>query len=390
MRTSALGLSVLLAIGVAGCDGGSSSGPSKVCTYAISPATHDFDGNGGTATVAVTTDAQCAWTAAADAAWIAVTSGATGTGPGNVSYQVGPNAAASARSGTVTVAGRAHAVTQQGRPATACSYRLSPGSADYGKDGGDGAFAVVADAGCAWTATGHEAWLEVTSGASGTGNGTVEYRVSKHSDTAERTGSIAVADQTFTVRQQADTGACAYSVAPVDFDPCMPGGTLTTEIRTAQNCPWTVSAGAPWLSVNRTSGSGSASILISVPANYDARRSGTVMVRWMTPTQGQNVHVDQAGCRYGTSTSALSFPAAGGPGAFDVLQQSDPIECGGPLQDACLWTAAPTASWITITSSMPKRGDDSVHFTVATNTGSARTASITVRDRVVTIAQAGP
>jgi hypothetical protein len=84
----------------------------------------------------------------------------------------------------------------------------------------------------------------------------------------------------------------------------------------------------------------------------------------------------------------LSFASAGGTGTFDVLQQSDPNTCGGATQDQCLWTAQSTASWITVTSSMPRKGDNPVTFVVARNdTASARTGSITVRDKVVTITQ---
>jgi hypothetical protein len=114
------------------------------------------------------------------------------------------------------------------------------------------------------------------------------------------------------------------------------------------------------------------------------------MIRWPTPTAGQNVRVSQAGCRYGVSRSSFAFVAAGGSGTFDVLQQSDPTECGGALQDRCVWTALSNASWIVVTTPMPRSGDNPVAFTVAPNTGaSPRTGTITVRDRVVTITQNG-
>ena len=47
-------------------------------------------------------------------------------------------------------------------------------------------------------------------------------------------------------------------------------------------------------------------------------------------------------------------------------------------------------AWITITSSMPRTGDNPVAFTVAPNAStSSRTGTITVRDQVVTITQKG-
>ena len=114
------------------------------------------------------------------------------------------------------------------------------------------------------------------------------------------------------------------------------------------------------------------------------------MVRWPTATAGQNTQVSQAGCNYAVSTSSISLAAVGGTGQFNVIQASDPITCGGPLQDACRWTAQADVPWITITTSMPQAGDNPVGFTVAANPGtSPRTGRITVRDKVVQITQSG-
>jgi hypothetical protein len=65
----------------------------------------------------------------------------------------------------------------------------------------------------------------------------------------------------------------------------------------------------------------------------------TAMVRWPAVTAGQNLRISQAGCLYAVSQDAISIAAAGGPGRFDVLQMAQPLTCGGPLQDACVWTA---------------------------------------------------
>jgi hypothetical protein len=47
-------------------------------------------------------------------------------------------------------------------------------------------------------------------------------------------------------------------------------------------------------------------------------------------------------------------------------------------------------AWITITSRMPQSGDNPVSFTVsATDSTSPRTGTIVVRDKVVTVTQAG-
>ena len=114
------------------------------------------------------------------------------------------------------------------------------------------------------------------------------------------------------------------------------------------------------------------------------------MVRWPTPTAGQNIHVAQAGCVYGVSQSSFALTSAATSGSFNVVQQSLPNSCGGPLQDQCVWTARANVSWITVTSSMPRQGDNPVSFTVSANTsGSSRSGKITVRGETVTITQAG-
>jgi hypothetical protein len=200
-----------------------------------------------------------------------------------------------------------------------------------------------------------------------------------------------VAERRFMVRQAGDAGVCQYGVNPVEFKPCLGGHTLTAAITTSPSCPWTVSSGAGWLTVpSGGSGNASANISIAFTDNYDAPREGVVMVRWPTPTAGQNIRVAQAGCLYAVSRSAISVGSAGGTASFDVFQQSDPNTCGGATQDRCVWTARSDAPWITVTSSMPRSGDNPVSFTVAPNDSTAaRVGTITVRDKVVTITQPG-
>ena len=392
-RLLACGLSAaVLSLLIAACGHRESpTEPTPTCSYTISPTSAAIGSEGGTGTVTVTTTAGCAWSAAAGADWITITAGATGSGPGSATYSVAANATTTPRTGAVTVAGQNLAITQEGRAPQPCSYELSPGSADFNKDGGPGTFSVAAAPGCAWTARSSASWVTITGTNQGSGSGTVSYTVSRQLAVSSRTTTIEVAGRTFTVRQSGDAGACQYSVTPVHFSPCMPGGTVTATITTEASCPWTATPAAPWLNVTSgSSGAGSASIAIAFGDNYDAPRDGIVQVRWPTPTAGQNIQIAQAGCRYAVSRTAISVAAAGGSASFDVLQQSDPLTCGSATQDRCIWTARADVSWITITSSMPRSGDNPVAFLVAANDGaSPRTGTIVVRDKVVVITQAG-
>jgi hypothetical protein len=321
---------------------------------------------------------------------MSITAGANGTGNGTVTVALTANTGNAARAGTLTVAGQAVAVSQDGLEP--CTIEIAPGSASFNKDSASGTFVVTTLAHCTWTATSSAGWLVITAGGQGTGSGTVSYSVERNREPVARTATISVADKTFTVTQTGDAGVCDYSVAPVQFTPCMSVPyELTAAVTAPAGCTWTAEADASWITMTGgRSGSGSGTITFKVSDNYDAPRQSVVMVRWPTATAGQNLQVAQAGCRYGVSASTINISAAGGTGRFDVLQQSEPQTCGGATQDRCVWTARASASWITVTTSMPQMGDNPVSFTVAPNSSTAaRTGSITVRDQVVRITQAG-
>jgi hypothetical protein len=168
------------------------------CLYTVSPLAATVPAAGGPGpSITVTAPAGCAWTAASNDAWLTITAGASGTGPGVVDFDVAANAGA-ARSGTLTIAGQTFTVTQD---AAACTYAISPVSYDAPAPGGAGpSIAVTATAGCAWTAVSNDAWITVDSGSSGTGDGVVTFSVGANAG-APRTGTMTIAGQTFTVAQ---------------------------------------------------------------------------------------------------------------------------------------------------------------------------------------------
>jgi Viral BACON domain/Putative binding domain, N-terminal len=280
------------------------------------------------------------------------------------------------------------AVSQEG--IEACTVTMSPDSASFSKDAATGTVSVTAPASCEWTAASGAGWLTITAPGSGRGSAVLTYNVARNTTVNARTATITAADATHTVSQSGDLGACAYQVAPVEIAACMSVPyDLTTTVTTQPACGWTVAPDAAWITPSGVSSRvGSGEVRFRVGDNYDVPRLGVLKLRWDTPTAGQNVRVSQAGCRYAVSTTGLSVPADGGMFSFDVYQQSDPLECGGPLQNGCVWTASSDATWITITSPMPHAGDDRVSFQVSSNPGALRSAQIAVRDKTVVIVQA--
>jgi hypothetical protein len=141
--------------------------------------------------------AECSWTAASNAPWIVIAPGTGGTGSASVSLAVQANTGP-ARSGTATVAGRTVTVNQD----AGCSFSVSPSSQAVPIEGGSGSATVTTTAGCTWTATSNNPdWLTITSGASGSETGPVQFTVSANATGAARAGTLTIAGQTFTVNQ---------------------------------------------------------------------------------------------------------------------------------------------------------------------------------------------
>jgi hypothetical protein len=231
---------------------------------------------GSTATtgqsLSVTTTTGCTWTAASNAPWITVTTGASGNGTGTVRFDVGANTGAP-RNGTLTVAGQTVTVSQ----ASGCSYTVNPTTASIGANGGSGPHIQVSTAsGCAWTATTGTTWLTITSGSSGSGNGTADFTATANNGPA-RSGSLSVAGQTVTVTQAA---GCAYSVviAPTSFRE--DGGTALGTVTTVPGCAWTASSGSSWIVVQSgATGSGPGTVTLQIQPNSGSiSRTGTVTI----------------------------------------------------------------------------------------------------------------
>lgn len=80
---------------------------------------------------------------------------------------------------------------------------LAPSGDSPAASGSNGSFTVQVNVpNFGWSATSDSSWLTVTSGATGTGSGTVTYTVAANTDGTPRSGSIRVAGVTFTVTQR--------------------------------------------------------------------------------------------------------------------------------------------------------------------------------------------
>lgn len=117
--TAGLSLSMLIPGPVAGAE----------CSFSIKPKSKSFSYSGGDGTVTVTASGDsCAWTAESGASWITLTSESSGTGSGDLAFQVSENDGSAGRNSYIDVSGKKLRIKQQARKL----YKLSVSKAGSG------------------------------------------------------------------------------------------------------------------------------------------------------------------------------------------------------------------------------------------------------------------
>ncbi|MEK6302395.1 MAG: PQQ-binding-like beta-propeller repeat protein [Acidobacteriota bacterium] len=172
----------------------------QTCSYSMNPIAASFPSTAGPGSVNVTAPDGCGWTATSNAAWITITSAASGSGNNVMTFLLGQNFSTGLRRGTINVAGQTFTVSQGG--SNVCAFSISPTSTSFPKAGGTGTVSVATSSGCGWTATSNVSWVKITTGASGVGNGVVTYSVLVNNSNLARAGTMLIAGKTFTVKQK--------------------------------------------------------------------------------------------------------------------------------------------------------------------------------------------
>ena len=99
--------------------------------------------------------------------------------------------------------------------ASVCTYALSPQAQTVPAAGGNSSVNVISLPGCPWTATSNSNFINLTSGSSGSGNGTVNFAVT--ATTAPRAGRLTIAGLNFPVYQE--FGSCPIpNFAPAKYN----------------------------------------------------------------------------------------------------------------------------------------------------------------------------
>ncbi len=97
----------------------------------------------------------------------------------------------------MTVAGQTFTVTQD----SGCTFSLLPTSQNFAAAGGSNSVNITTSIGCAWSITSNAAWI-IPTVFSGTGSSSIGYVVTANTG-PQRSGTMTIAGQTFTVVQDA-------------------------------------------------------------------------------------------------------------------------------------------------------------------------------------------
>jgi hypothetical protein len=245
------------------------------CTYSLTPTSRSMTAAGGSNTTSVTAPSGCAWTAvSSDTSWLTVTGGASGSGNGVVTFNASANQTTTPRAASISIGGQTFTLNQA---AGSCSFSLSPGSQSVAAAGGNVSTNVTASVStCAWSATSNAAWLTVTTGATGTGNGSTTVRAAANTGSGQRSGTVVVAGQSFSVTQAGSS--CTYALSPVSRNMSAQPGTGSASVTTTAGCAWQAITSATWITVT-SSGTGSGTLTYQVTDNRGFReRTGTINV----------------------------------------------------------------------------------------------------------------
>jgi hypothetical protein len=277
------------------------SDATAACSYSLSPSSQTVTGTAvQTLAYTVAAPSGCAWNAVSNEPWAKIISGASGTATGTFYVQNAVNGTGAARSALLSLTSTEVDATLT-QAASSCTYAASTPSA-VGSAGGPVQVNITAAAGCPWVVTNNDSQaLTITSGASGTGNGTVNLTVAPSVALNPRTFTESVTGTSFSIYQ---VGLCFLTLNSTSFSPTWEGGNSSVGFTTfAPGCAWAASSNADWLSITTgTSGNGDAYVGYSIATNTGAARMGTLSINAQTFTVNQGA---------GTISPVSVSPAAG-------------------------------------------------------------------------------
>jgi hypothetical protein len=267
-----------------------------------------------------------------------------------------------------------------------CGMTLAASPSTVDANGGSGQVNITVDRDCTWDARADGDWIRLTPPTSGQGQSTLRFTTTANTAMSSRRGAVVVNDQRVDVVQAA--AACSYALSAAGAEAPAGGASLSVTVTAPTGCTWTATSQVEWIQVSQgREGNGNGVVSIAVAANGGESREAAVLIGGQSYTVSQpagstsptnpNPQPPQPGCQFTATPASASYESGGGDGTVTVAASSS----------SCVWAAASSVPWITMVTTAGN-GNGTARYTVAVNTGAARTGSLSVAGRTVTITQA--
>jgi len=260
--------------------------------------------------------------------------------------------------------------------AAKCNVGVTATPTSFQAGGGAGTLSITTSRDCEWSATAAGGWIQLGDSTTGQGDASLSFTVGRNADPSVRKGTITVGSQQVDLMQEA--AQCVITITPPSGVIGAGGGPGThTVAASSPQCAWTARSEADWMSiVDGAQGSGNGQVRYEARPNSGPTRTGTLTIA------GQAIVITQpSGCAYTLQPGSGDIGQSGGTGRVAVTTSA-----------GCVWTAASTAPWLTLTDAKGT-GTGAFGFSVPANAMgvAARTASVTVADQTFRVSQAaGP
>ncbi len=331
------------------------------CTYSVNVSNTSFDAAGGSLTATIQTGASCFWGIGGVPSWI-TPSTTSGTGNATVTLDVTANVAIQ-RTATFGIAGTIVSISQS----MGCTFSVSGGPfTGLAASTFPVSIAVQAsDSSCPWTVSSLPSWV-----STGGGTGSLNLQLGIATNTGpQRSATITVAGASVTITQNS---GCAYSVTPFSAQISASGGSINFNVQTDPACMWSVSNLPAWLTLSGNSGtSGPGTLTLAAVSNQGNQRTVTITVAGVAEPVTQD-----SGCTFTLNPNVISGTAAGG--SVGVALQTG---------TGCAWSISGVPAWASANGSSSGSGSANLSFTLATNNGSLRSASLLVAGLPVPVVQ---
>lgn len=315
---------------------------------AVSPAEVSFAAAGGSTNVQVTVAANTQWTAESDASWITVTSSASSAGSARVSFDVAANPSTEARTGTLTLAGKAVTVSQSG-----LWSQISYDGTVFSETSDSGFIDVQVEGNGTWTASTDADWLTLLDDG-GRGSGSVMFVVDDFNTTAaSRTATVTIAGKTVFITQRGYQLSIDPAIAEIGSN----AGAGEIGVSAPIGAVWEAIVSADWITlVGGSTGVGDGTLRYTVAENATgATRTGKIVI------SGQEYTLTQL-CTLKLETSADGNGTVSGAGDYDTNESATLVATPAAGYAFTHWSGDAVGVEPTVTFTMDTSKKVTAHF----------------------------